>query len=334
MKPGYPSRVLITGGREFGGITSFAEGLRAGFTELGIAVEIVSPLRIFLRWRDLRNPRILKILSTSGVFAVPFARRAICVAHGFPCAALQGWLRTISILVSLKLATASSGAQLVAVSDYTALHLRAIFAMRVDAAIRNPILPLFLEASQEPDSKRVAIAYVGRLHRAKNVDRRLPAIRDVLDENPGLRAWIVGDGPMRGTLERIAADDQRIEFLGPLPPEKVRDRLRRSRVLVSGNPTEPFGIVYLEALSQGCAVAMPASGGGLEIAPQLIGSGIHLFSASLARDSIASALRMAQAGGARFLPPDAYSPRSVAETYLAANARFSAQGIFHPEASR
>jgi hypothetical protein len=58
MKHGYPSKVLITGGREFGGIKSFAEGLRAEFTELGIAVEIISPLRIFLRWRDLRNPRI------------------------------------------------------------------------------------------------------------------------------------------------------------------------------------------------------------------------------------------------------------------------------------
>jgi glycosyltransferase involved in cell wall biosynthesis len=139
---------------------------------------------------------------------------------------------------------------------------------------------------------------------------------------------------MRPALVRLAGIDNRIEFLGALAPNQVRDRLRRSRVFVTANPAEHFGIVYLEALSQGCAVAMPCSGGGLEIAPQSIGSGIHLFTAALARDSIASALRLALAAGATCVPLEAYSPGAVAQTYLAADARFSAQGIFHPEASQ
>ena len=96
MKPEFPSKVLITGGHEIGGVRSFAEGLRAGFTELGIPVEIVSPSRILLLWRELRDPRILKILSTSAVFAAPFARRAICMAHGVPQAISQGLLRMLS----------------------------------------------------------------------------------------------------------------------------------------------------------------------------------------------------------------------------------------------
>jgi len=329
-----PHKILIADGRPEGGVGSFAEALRLGFTELGIPVESLPAAAILCRLGSLRDPGVLKILSLGAVFGAPIARRSICVAHGFPCAQHQGWPRTLAILGAYKLATASPGAQLVVVSEYSALHLRAIFGLRVDAVIHNPVHPVFLEATREAATERVAITFVGRLHHAKNVHRLLPAIRNVLDENPGLRAWIVGDGPMRLALERIAGDDKRIEFLGALAPHHVRDRLRRSRVFVTANPAEHFGIVYLEALSQGCAVAMPCSGGGLEIAPQLIGSGIHLFSASLARDSIASALRLALAAGDRRVPLEAYSPRAVAGTYLSADARFSAEGTFHAEESQ
>ncbi len=333
MKHEYPSRVLLTGGKPRGGVASFADALCCGFLEFGIPAEVIAPSSI--RLRDLRDPAVLKILSTSAVFAAPLARRALCMAHGVPCAAQQGWPRTLAILASYRIANASCGAQLVEVSEYSALHLRAIFALRVDAVIHNPIHPLFLEARPETDAKREAIIYVGRLHCAKNIDRLLPAIRDVLDENPDLCAWIVGDGPMRSQLERDFAGDRRIEFVGAIGHDQIRDRLRRSRVFVSGNPAEPFGIAYLEALSQGCVVAMPASGGGLEIAPELIGGGIQLFSAALTCTEVAAALRRALLAPPSPQPQlNAYSARSVAEAYLAVDARFSAQGLFHPESGQ
>src|SRR5882757_5922630 len=137
MSDGLPTKVLITGGREVGGLSVFAEGLREGFTELGIAAEIISPSGILSRWRDLRDPGVLKILSTTAVFAAPFARRAICVAHGFPRPDAQGWPKTLAILASFKLANLSSDSRLTTVSDYVAVHLRAIYRLRVDAVIHN-----------------------------------------------------------------------------------------------------------------------------------------------------------------------------------------------------
>jgi hypothetical protein len=104
MKHEYPSKILITGGREIGGVSSFAEGLRAGFAELGIPVEINSPSRIFSRLQELRDPRILKILSTTAIYSAPFARRSICMAHGVPCADSQGWWKMTAIIFSHKLA--------------------------------------------------------------------------------------------------------------------------------------------------------------------------------------------------------------------------------------
>ncbi len=334
MSYAVPGKVLITGGKPYGGVASFADALRCGFLELGLPVEIVSPSEVLRRIGELRDPGILKILSLSAVFAAPIARRALCIAHGVPCAAHQGWPTTLAILASLRVANTSRGARLIAVSGYTAVHLQAIFGLRVDAVIRNPVHPLFLEGKADNSGGREALTFVGRLHVSKNVDKIVLALRDVLDENPGLRGWIIGDGPVRPILERLVDGDGRIEFLGVLEPAQVRERLRRSRVFISANPLEPFGIVYLEALSQGCAVAMPASGGGLEIAPESIGGRIQLFGASLAHDEIAAALRRAVLATSTEFSLNAYSSREIAKAYLAADARFNSGGILHVEEAR
>lgn len=334
MRHDYPSSVLIAGGKPAGGVASFAEGLRCGFTELGIPVEVAPPAIVLRRLGELRDPHVLKILSLAAWFAAPVAKRAICMAHGFPCVASQGWARTAAILAAIRLANASRGAQVVEVSEYSALHMEQIFGMRIDAVIHNPVNPLFLEPRGEQNGPRQAITYVGRLHCSKNVDRLLPAMRDVLDRNPGLRASIIGDGPMRPELEKIVAGDKRVEFLGALAPAQVRERLRETRVFVSGNPTEPFGIAYLEALSQGCAVVMPACGGGLEIAPDLIGNRVQLFSTSLIRAEISAAIENALAEPPRPMQMASYSPRGVAEAYLAVDARFSQQGFFRSRVHR
>jgi len=327
MSHSAPQKVLLSGGKQAGGIESFARALQLGFTELGIEAEVISPREVFRRPRQLRDPQVLKILSTTAVFAAPLARRAVSMAHGFPCAANQGWPRTLGVLASYKLATRSAGSQLVVVSDYSALHLRSIFNLRVDAVIRNPMLPLFSEP-HDPSVQREAITYVGRLHEAKNVHKLLPAIRDVLDQHPGLSAWIIGDGAQRSMLQALVSDDPRITFPGALSPLAVRDRLRRTRVFVSANPTEPFGIVYLEALSQGCVVAMPASGGGLEIAPDQIGKSICLFPSSIERAEVAATIELALRQTPA--PPSlrAYSATAVAKAYLSRDAHFSSRGIF------
>src|SRR5260370_26741696 len=97
MKIEAPSKVLITGGQEVGGVGSFAEGLADGFAALGIPSEIIPPSHILSRWRDLRDAKVLKILSTTAVFAAPVARRAICIAHAVPRRESQRWIQLLSI---------------------------------------------------------------------------------------------------------------------------------------------------------------------------------------------------------------------------------------------
>ncbi len=316
-----PNRVLITGGREVGGLSSFVEGIAAGFRDLGLSVQIVPPSRLLFHWRDLRDPKVLCILNTTGVFLAPFARRAICVAHGLPVAGVHGWKKMLGYFVSFKLSDSCSGVRLVTVSDYTAAHLENIFAIRVDGVVRNPLQPIFLEPYTGAVQERCYITYVGRLIRTKNLHRLLPAIRSVLDDVPGLRACIVGDGPERAELERISGEDKRIEFTGFLGANAVRDLYRRTKVFVSAHCTEALGISFLEALSQGCVVAMPASGGGIEIALDLIGSQVQLLPISLEYDQVRSILRRAVEGEHAIPPLEAYSATAVASAYLEVDAR-------------
>jgi glycosyltransferase involved in cell wall biosynthesis len=322
MKREYPSRVLITGGHEVGGVSSFAATLGEGFASLGISAEIVSPSRMFARWRDLRDPRVLKILTTTAVFAAPFARRAICVAHGFPRSDVQGWTKALGVTASFKVAGWS--AQLVAVSYYSAIHLRTIFNLHVDAVIHNPLNDAFLAERVSGREGRDCITFAGRLHPSKGLDRILPAMLSVLEEHPELRAVIVGDGELRSMLEEATRGDSRIELVGQVPPSEVRAWLRRTKVFVSGCETEALGIAYLEALSQGCNVVMPACGGGVEIAPELIGSAIHLYSGG-GSEPVARALRNALTAAPAEISLAAYSSRAVAHAYLAVDRCSNAQ---------
>ncbi len=311
-----PEKVLITGGREVGGVASFAEGLSAGFTELGIPCEIVRPTSLYSRFGELRSKRVLKLLSTTGMLAVPFARRAICVSHTVPMAKEHGWLKVFVLVGCYKATNASSSARVVAVSDYVALHLGYIFNIRVDATVRNPLPRVFLDTYQANGHARPYVTFVGRLVECKRVELLLPAICDLLNENPHLHCCIVGDGPLRQELEKSVAGHSRVEFVGPRDYSFVRDQLRRTKIFISGAGNEGMGIAYLEALSQGCIVAMPATGGGVEVALRSIGQNVQLLPISLDRGEVLNVLRKALNLQPSPVCLEAYTAKAVASAYL------------------
>ena len=311
-----PRKVLITGGREVGGLTSFADALAEGFGQLGIPAEVISPSRIWSRWRDLRDPGVLKILSTTAIFAVPLARRVVCVTHGCPTAAFLGWRKFVGHICADRLAILSPQARFITVSHYSAVHLEAILALKVDAVIPNPVRSLFLEPFDPDVAPRKCITFAGRLHSTKNLALLLPPIIEILDREPELEALIVGDGPQRQMLEKLAAGHPRVHFTGSLNAADLRNKLRQTKVFVSGCTHEALGIAYLEALSQGCNVVMPACGGGLEIAPHLIGFQIHLLPIALDHEGVVAGLQRALNSPLGLASAADYSGASIAKAYL------------------
>ena len=88
------------------------------------------------------------------------------------------------------------------------------------------------------------------------------------DEHPELRWVIVGDGPERPALERLAAELEltgRVDFRGALAPEAALDAARAGGVFVLPSVEEAFGVAYIEAMAGGVpaiGVARRARPGG------------------------------------------------------------------------
>ena len=105
----------------------------------------------------------------------------------------------------------------------------------------------------EPEGKR--ILFVGRLIKRKGVDDLLHAFRLVLQEMPDARLVIVGDGPQKPVLMRLAERlgiSSQVEFKGALRGEALYREYQRCAVFVAPSKTLPddvegFGIVFLEA---------------------------------------------------------------------------------------
>ena len=101
--------------------------------------------------------------------------------------------------------------------------------------------------------------------------RALPLVRVAV---PNVRWRVIGDGPLRPTLEegaRTMGLEDSVRFLGAVSDE-VRDRelaaadvfCMVSRLPAGGFAGEGFGIVYLEANAHGVPVVAGATGGALD----------------------------------------------------------------------
>ncbi|MEA2150055.1 MAG: hypothetical protein QOD69_1885, partial [Solirubrobacteraceae bacterium] len=80
----------------------------------------------------------------------------------------------------------------------------------------------------------------------------LRAIALLRDRHPRLRHLVIGDGPERARLARLAdelAIGDRVEFAGQLGPPEALERTRRATLLAMPSTDEAFGMVYVEAMA-------------------------------------------------------------------------------------
>lgn len=103
------------------------------------------------------------------------------------------------------------------------------------------------------------LLYVGRLASEKRVDR----LRPVLDALPEARLALVGDGPMRESLqERFAGTHT--TFAGYLKGQDLACAYASSDLFVFPSANETFGNVILEAMASGLPVVAVRSGGPVD----------------------------------------------------------------------
>lgn len=110
----------------------------------------------------------------------------------------------------------------------------------------------------EPAATPCDVLYVGRLVKDKHVDMLIRAMAVVRQRQANVRCVIVGDGPEKKHLQKLAARqrvDDIIAFQKPLPEATdVYALMKAAKVFCSPSVREGFGITALEALACGTPV--------------------------------------------------------------------------------
>ncbi len=87
----------------------------------------------------------------------------------------------------------------------------------------------------------------GRLHPWKRVDLSIKAMLKLRD--PGVRMKVVGTGEAEADLRALASGDSRIEFLGRISDEKLRQLYAGANFVAFTPKREDYGYITLEAFA-------------------------------------------------------------------------------------
>ncbi|MBN1102446.1 MAG: glycosyltransferase [Deltaproteobacteria bacterium] len=98
------------------------------------------------------------------------------------------------------------------------------------------------------------VASIGRLMGLKGFSLGIRAFARLANVYPSSEYWIIGDGPERSYLLRLAANlncERNVRFLGWIPREELLEILPSIDVLLHPSFHEQFGYVVLEAMAAG-----------------------------------------------------------------------------------
>jgi len=138
--------------------------------------------------------------------------------------------------------------------------------LRKDLKVRTPIYTIPLGVDQKvidavtPAKNHVDILYAGRLLSHKNVDTLIKAIALVKKKHPSISSLIVGEGPERESLEKLAKEldiEKSVKFFDFIAGDTaLYAQMKSAKVFVLPSLREGFGLVTIEANACGIPVVV------------------------------------------------------------------------------
>lgn len=173
------------------------------------------------------------------------------------------------------------------------------------------------------------LIHVGRVAPEKNLDLAIRAYRAIKAQQPAARMLMVGDGPLRATLEAANPD---ILFTGMLRGRELAEHFASADIFLFPSLSETFGNVTLEAMASGIATVAYNYGAAREV----LRDGEHGRAVACGDEAgfIAAALqlaadpelrrRMGQAARAAIVP---MQPQQVCEDFSALLSGLALKGL-------
>ncbi|WP_109077239.1 glycosyltransferase [Aggregatibacter kilianii] len=166
-------------------------------------------------------------------------------------------------LPQLKRAEQGAG-KLLAVSKSLADILKAMLNGKDWEVFPNLLDNVFIEQNGVDVARKEQLCAVGFLHQKKGFDVLINAFVIVLKTHPHLRLMIAGDGPEKANLSSLITQlglQNNVVLLGAQTRPEVRRLMQESQAFVLSSHIETFGVVVIEALSQGTPVVATLCGG-------------------------------------------------------------------------
>lgn len=269
----------------FGGVATFDEELMKGFKKIGCEVYIFTKqcdvqkekgiyiIKNFLHVKRLIEaikPDIIIASLEYGKYFFFLEKKYVTIyfLHGFFNRRNYGyWKSNIASLfqkiVSLK------ADYVVSNSFFTRMINEEFFNIKSDKVIHLGNSEDYIKQTfynRENIKEEGSILFSGRLVKAKYVDKLLEAIKLLSQADKKYKLYVAGDGDCKDELEKYTKDNGlNIVFCGKLSHVELYKYYQKCEVFVSLNPSEPFGIVFLEAILNNCKIVCPLTGGQIEI---------------------------------------------------------------------
>ncbi len=217
------------------------------------------PLRLFAMYRQCRRliaqGEVDAIVSFNpipyGLLAISARGRAVIPYHlGFIGADIYGRLQASAWPFMRK---TLSRADFITV---TGEHMRERIIEIGGRPDRIAVLPHSIDVAKfalaDDTAARFDFVFVGQLIHRKRVDLILGAMAELKAARIGAKLCVVGDGPLRGGLQNLAAHlglADSVEFVGH--SNDVETHLKRARILVMASESEGLPFAVVEAMSCG-----------------------------------------------------------------------------------
>lgn len=142
------------------------------------------------------------------------------------------------------------------------------FGIKSDAVFHVGVTESYLKSVDENrdiGKRKYTAFFAGRFVPAKGVDKIIEAFQLLSEDGVDCELMIAGDGPEKERLtQQATAGKANIKFLGRIPQEEIVKKYLESDVFVSMDISEPYGIVFPEALLANCKIVCPYTGGQIE----------------------------------------------------------------------
>jgi glycosyltransferase involved in cell wall biosynthesis len=271
-----------------GGVGTYDEGLARGFIERGDQVELISLAKsssfdncvigngknnlktIYFKYgkigraiKDFKADLVISSLQYS-IGIKKYKRmnpntKFVQILHGYPCP-INGKKKAWEINTVARYARKHF--------DFvvTVCYLSWAINEKINLVHCDAVIPCgsTLVAAEENDQRKYDLVYVGRLFRDKRVDLICDAFLKLCKKYPNLKMAVAGGGEQADLFTNGRFKDPHIDYFGLVNHSKVNEIFQSSRFFISMNELEPFGTVFLEAVTQGCNILMPYTGGPVE----------------------------------------------------------------------